>query len=94
VLVRVYDRENFMGDRLTLQGPISLADMSGPFGLNWDDRVNSLETGPRAIVSVYDNPGFIDPVGQFKPGQRIPDISTRTGLFDEFASIRVNCQRG
>lgn len=91
--VRIYDRENFLGDRLTLTGPISLADMSGPFGLNWDDRVNSIETGPKAMVSVYDNPGYVDPVAQLKPGQRIADINKRTGLFDEFASIKVDCQK-
>lgn len=91
---RIYDRENYVGDSLTVIGPAALADMTGPYGLNWDDRVNSIETGPNATVMVYDNEDFRDPVAQFKPGQRVPDLSKRLGFFDEFASIRVECKTG
>lgn len=91
---RIYDRENFAGDTLTLTGPIALADMSGPFGLNWDDRVNSIEVGPKATVTVYDNENYRDQVAQFKPAQRAADLSKRMGFFDEFASIKVDCQQG
>lgn len=91
--VRIYDRENFLGETLTLVGPTTLADMSGPFGLDWDDRVNSIETGPKAMVTVYDDPGYEEQVAQFKPGQKVADLSKRMGFFDEFASIRVNCQK-
>lgn len=93
---RIHDRENYSGDTLTLVGPISLADMSvsGPFGMNWDDRVNSIEVGPKATVIVYDNENYRDQVAQFKSGQRVADLSKRMGFFDEFASIRVDCQKG
>ncbi len=90
---KIYDGENYMGDTLTLTGPISLADMSGPFGLNWDDRVNSIELGPKASMTVFDNEGFRDQVAQFKPGQKVPDISRKLGFFDEFASIRLTCAK-
>lgn len=92
---RVYSRENFSGDALTLVGPTSLPDMdqAGLFGLNWDDRVSSIELGPKATMTVYDNENFRDIVGQFKPGQRVPDIDTRTGFFDEFSSVKVDCQK-
>ncbi|MBZ2210026.1 beta/gamma crystallin domain-containing protein [Massilia soli] len=90
---KIYDGENYMGDTLTLTGPISLADMSGPFGLNWDDRVNSIELGPKAMMTVYDNEGFRDQVAMFKGGQKVPDISRKLGFFDEFASIRITCAK-
>lgn len=90
---KIYDGENHTGDTLTLAGPISLADMSGPFGLNWDDRVNSVEIGPKAILTVYDNEGFRDQVAQFKSGQKVPDISKKLGFFDEFASVRMTCSK-
>lgn len=90
---RIYDGENYMGDALTLAGPISLADMTGPFGLNWDDRVNSVEIGPKATLTVYDNEGFRNQVGQFKSGQKVPDISRKLGFFDEFASVRMTCSK-
>lgn len=44
---RVYEMEDFKGEGLTLIGPAAIADLSGPFGLNWDDRINSMETGPQ-----------------------------------------------
>jgi hypothetical protein len=92
---KLYSRENYAGDMLTLVGPSTLADMdnAGFFGLNWDDRVDSLELGPKATMTVYDNENFRDQVAQFKPGQRIADVSKRVGLFDEFASLRVDCQQ-
>jgi hypothetical protein len=90
---KIYDGENYTGDTLTLAGPISLADMSGPFGLNWDDRVNSVEIGPKATLTVFDNEGFRDQVGQFKSGQKVPDISKKLGFFDEFASVRMTCSK-
>lgn len=90
---KIYDGENYMGDTLTLTGPISLADMTGPFGLNWDDRVNSVEVGSKATLTVFDNEGFRDQVGQFKSGQKVPDISKKLGFFDEFASVRLTCSK-
>lgn len=93
---RLYSRENYGGDMLTLVGPTLLADMdsSSFFGLNWDDRVESVELGPKATMTVYDNESYRDQVAQFKPGQRVADVSRRMGLFDEFASLRIDCQQG
>lgn len=90
---RIYSGTNYTGDTMTLTGPVSLADMSGPFGLNWDDKVDSLEMGPKATLTVFDNEGFRDQVGLFKPGQKVADISKRLGFFDEFASVRLSCSK-
>lgn len=90
---KIYDGENYTGDSLTLSGPVALADMSGPFGLNWDDKVRSIELGSKATMTVYDNVAYKDQVAQFKPGQKIPDISKKLGFFDEFASIKLACAK-
>jgi hypothetical protein len=89
---RVYSGTNYSGDTLTLTGPLSLADMTGPYGLNWDDKVDSIELGPKASLTVFDNEQFKDQVAQFKPGQKVPNITKALGFFDEFASIRLNCR--
>lgn len=88
---RIYSGTNYSGDSLTLAGPHAIADMSGPYGLNWDDRVDSIELGPKATLTVFDNQQFRDQVAQFKPGQKVPDISKKLGFFDEFASVRLSC---
>lgn len=90
---KIYDGENFMGDTLNLAGPIELADMAGPFGLDWDDKVNSVELGPKATMTVFDNEAFRDPVAQFKSSQKVPNISRKLGLFDEFESVRISCTK-
>lgn len=58
--VRLYDREGFRGDRLTLLGPINMPAMIGPFGTDWENEVRSLQTGPKANVTVFDNRYFFD----------------------------------
>lgn len=88
---KIYSGKNYTGDTLTLTGPVSIADMDGPFGLNWDDKVDSVELGPNATLTVYDNEAYRDQVAQFKPGQRVPDVSKPLGYFDEFASVRMSC---
>lgn len=88
---RIYSGTNYSGDTMTLSGPLSIADMTGPFGLDWDDKVDSVEVGPKATLAVFDNEQFRDQVGLFKPGQKVPDVSKKLGFFDEFASVRLTC---
>jgi len=92
---KVYDKENFMGDQLLVMGPNAIADMDqvGLFGQSWEDRVESVELGPKATLTVYDNENYKDMVKQFEPGQRIADVSKRTGFFDEFSSIKLECKK-
>lgn len=90
---RIYSRANYSGDTMTLSGPLAIADMTGPFGLDWDDKVDSVEVGPKATLAVFDNEQFRDQVALFKPGQKVPDISKKLGFFDEFASVRLSCAK-
>lgn len=91
--VKLYDGQNYSGESLTLLGPTMVRDMSGPFGINWDDKVKSVQTGPRATLSVFDDEAYQERVAEFKPGQNEADVSKRLGFFDEFGSIRVDCQK-
>lgn len=88
---RLYDNQGFSGDSLTLTGPIDMPDMVGPFGINWQDKISSLEVGANTTLTVYDNAFYRDPVSTFKPGARIPDVSKRMGFFDQMRSLRISC---
>ena len=88
---KFYDNQNYGGDSLTLMGPIDMADMTGPFGINWNGKISSVETGPKTRVLVYDNQNFQDLVATFKPGQKSPDVSKKMGFFDEFGSVKIAC---
>lgn len=88
---RLHDTQNFMGDTLTLSGPIDMPDMTGPFGIDWKGKISSIETGAKATLVIYDNENYRDPVSTIKPGQRIADVSKRMGFFDEMASLKITC---
>lgn len=88
---RFYDGKDFSEDSLTLMGPVDMADMTGPFGIDWKGKISSVETGPKARVLVYDNENFKDLVSTFKPGQKSADVSKKMGFFDEFSSVKVTC---
>ncbi len=88
---KFYDNTNFSGDTLTLVGPAEMPDMTGPFGLDWERKISSVETGPKARVLVYDNENFNDLVSTFKPGQKSNDVSKKMGFFDEFKSVKIAC---
>lgn len=88
---KLHDKVGFAGDSLTLNGPLDMADMVGPFGINWKGKVSSIETGANTTLTVYDNVNFRDKVSTYKPGERVADISKRMGYFDDMRSVRITC---
>lgn len=89
--VKLYNKRNFEGDSLLLIGPINVAKMIDPFGGNWENRIYSLETGPNANVSIYNNRDFRDEDKFIDPDKKIPDMSNELGLFRNFRSIMLSC---
>lgn len=89
--VKLYDKKNFEGNVLLLIGPINVAKMIDPFGSNWENKVRSLETGPKANVTIYNNRNFQDEDKFIDPDKRIPDMSKKMGFFDNFRSIMLSC---
>ena len=88
---RLYDRKNIQGDSFTLAGPIDLAEMKGPFGFTWENKVHSVETGPKASLTIYDNRNFRDQDKKIAAGTKIPDLSKKMGFFDDFRSMKMSC---
>jgi hypothetical protein len=89
--VKLYHKRNFEGGSLLLIGPINVAKMTDPFGNNWENKVYSLETGPKANVTVYNNRNFRDEDKFIDPDKKVPDMSTELGLFQNFRSITLSC---
>lgn len=89
--VRLYDKKNFDGNSLLLIGPINLARMIGPFGVNWENKVRSLQTGPNTNITIFDNRDFKDEDKFIDPNMQIPNLSRKMGLFDNFRSMILNC---
>lgn len=89
--MKLYDKRNFEGDSLLLIGPINVAKMIDPFGSNWENKVCSLETGPKANLTIYDNQNFRDEDKFIDPDKSIPDLSKKMGFFDNFRSMMLSC---
>ncbi len=89
--VKLYDKKDYEGDSLMLVGPVNLGQMIGPFGFKWENKVRSLETGPNANLTIYDNRNFRDQDKFIDPNKRIPDLSKKMGFFDDFRSMMLSC---
>jgi Beta/Gamma crystallin len=88
---KLYGSKNFAGDRFTLIGPVELPRMVGPFGLTWENKVKSLEAGPKANLTIFDNRNFRDRDKVIAAGTKVPDLSKKMGFFDDFRSLKLSC---
>lgn len=89
--VKFFDKKDFQGDSLLLSGPINLPRMTGPFGYDWEDKVRSLKTGPKANLTIYDNRDYRDQNKFIGPNKNVPDISEKMGFFENFRSMMLSC---
>lgn len=89
--VKFYDKKDFEGDSLMLAGPINLPRMTGPFGYDWEDKVRSVKTGPKANLTIYDNRDYRDADKFINAGSSVPDLSEKMGFFDNFRSMMLSC---
>lgn len=88
---KLYNEKNYMGDSFTLVGPIDMANMRGPFGISWEDKIRSMETGPKASVTIFDNEGFRDKDAKIASGKKVAEMDNKLGLFDNFRSMKISC---
>ncbi|MEO6824068.1 MAG: beta/gamma crystallin domain-containing protein [Nitrosospira sp.] len=88
---KLYDKRNYQGDSLLLVGPINLRRMIGPFGVNWENKVRSIETGPKTNLTIFDNRDFRDEDKFIDANVKISDLSRKMGFFDNFRSLMLSC---
>lgn len=88
---KVYDDEKYKGDSMTLLGPIDLAQMRGPLGFSWENMIESVETGPKAQVTIYDNENFRDRAKIIEPGKKVAELDEKLGFFENVRSMKVSC---
>ena len=84
---RLHGASEAPGDNVTIVGPIDMPQLRGPFGLEWDDRIGSVEAGPRATVSLFGDERYEDLATTVAPGRRLAS----TG--GEIESLRIACSR-
>lgn len=89
--VKLYDGKDYKGDSFMITGPINLPTMVGPFGFNWDNKVRSLETGPKANLTIFNTWNFQNEDKFIDANSKVPNLSKEMGFFDNFRSIMLSC---
>jgi Beta/Gamma crystallin len=88
---KLYDQQKYQGDNMMLVGPVDLPRMRGPMGMSWENKVESVETGPKAQVVIYDNENFRDRNKVLNPGSKVPELDEKLGFFENVRSLKVSC---
>jgi Beta/Gamma crystallin len=53
-----FEEPQYGGKHLLLKGPAKLESLNKVEGENWEKRIHSIKVGPKARVTVYQNPRF------------------------------------
>lgn len=88
---RLYDGENYEGDQLTVIGPGDMPNMRTASGTDWSGSFDSLQVGPKATLTVYDNENYTQKVATYRPNQRIADLGETRGFFEDIRSLKIAC---
>jgi hypothetical protein len=88
---KVYDKQENQGDSMTLLGPLNLAQMRASLGFSWENMIESVETGPKAQLTIYDNENFRDRAKIIEPGKKVADLDEKLGFFENIRSMKVSC---
>ncbi len=56
--VEFFQESQYSGAHLRLDGPVKMENLRDVQGENWEARIDSLKVGPKATVTVFENPDF------------------------------------
>lgn len=86
-----YGERNFKGDVATLVGPVSLDSADKMNGRQLKKEIDSLVTGPKATLRVYEHAMFKDRSIAFGPNSREGGLITKLGIGGQIQSLQLEC---
>lgn len=90
---KIHDGEGYTGRTLTLMGKQSLPHLEFGIGSDWEGDIDSVEVGPNATLTMYDDENYADDARELTPNTRVPDL--HQALFDEgIESLKLTCSNG
>lgn len=87
----LYDKNHFQGDKITLFDGVDLPEMKFSDGENWRGRVESLQVGPKAELTLFGEPFWTDQDYIVKPGAQVAIMSNLP--WDYVESLKLRCTR-
>ena len=86
-----YDERNFAGDMLTVVGPASIDSMDKGSGKQLKRSIDSLVTGPKTLLQVYEHQMFKDRVVDFAPNSKEAGLVRKLGFGGNIQSLQLTC---
>jgi hypothetical protein len=71
-----------------------MPNMRTAFGTDWSGEFDSIQVGPKARLTVYDNENYAQKAATFKPGQKVADLDEKMGMFEQIRSAKIACTGG
>ena len=75
-----FDGTQYTGKHFLLEGPAQLENLNNVNGENWDLRIDSMKIGPKAKVTVFENPNF---KMTLKEMAKYPDLMLSLGITEK-----------
>ena len=89
--VQFYDERNFKGEIFTVAGPIEIESATKSAGRHLKSNVDSLVTGPKAILTVYEHQMFKDKAVKFDANSKEPALVKKLGATGRIQSLKLDC---
>lgn len=86
-----YTGRNFTGEMATLIGPVSLESADTFTGRKLKRQIDSIVTGSKATLRVYEHAMFKDRTISFGPNSREGGLITKLGIGGEIESLELEC---
>jgi hypothetical protein len=86
-----YSDRNFKGDVATLVGPAQLDSADKMTGKKLKSHIDSLVTGPKTTLTVYEHSMFKDRSMAFGPNSREGGLITKLGIGGDIQSLQLSC---
>jgi hypothetical protein len=89
---RLYRGSNFTGEGITMAGPVDLPKSELPPAFRWGGSFDSLQVGPKATLTTFDNEDYTARSAVFEPGAQVPDLDEKLGQLEKIRSLRITCR--
>ena len=86
-----YDERNFIGDSLTLIGPVELQTLDQGSARQLKRDIKSIVTGPRATLVVYQKQTLSARSVGFQPNTREAGLAEKLGFGGRIESMQMTC---
>lgn len=88
-----YEQKEFKGDMLTLVGPTQLDALDKGTAKQLKREIDSIVTGPKTTLKVYEHRLFKDRMVEFAANSRDGNVGKTLGFGGRIESIQLTCQQ-